>query len=158
MKNIKKKKNVLLVLETARAISRGIMQGVSRYVLEQDDWIVQIEDRGLFELPSSWIKEWKGHGIIASTSSLALAKTLQSKNVPMIELLGNGKQITAEVRFDDDAAAGMAVEHFTQAGFTDFAFFSVGNAWWTQNRQEAFCRYVEKRQGNLYVFPFAGAG
>ena len=146
------------MLETSRAISRGILRGVTRYVLEQNDWIVQIEDRGLFELPSSWIKAWKGHGILARSSSYVLAQTLQSKNVPMIELLGNGKQVVAEVRFDDAAAAGMAVEHFAQAGFTDFAFFSVGNAWWTQNRQEAFCRHVTERRGNLHVFPFAGAG
>jgi len=71
-----KKKNVLLVLDTSRAVSRGVLRGVSRYALEHDGWNVQIEDRGLFELPSSWIKAWNSHGVIARTSSAALGKTL----------------------------------------------------------------------------------
>jgi len=155
---MKKKKNVLLVLDTSRAISRGILQGVYRYVIEHDVWNVQIEDRGLYEVPSSWIREWKGDGIITRTSSLALAKILYGKNVPIVEQLGNGKQVVADVICDEDVAAGMAVEHFSQAGFTDFGFFSAGNAWWTQTRMEAFCRHVAERQGHLHLFPFAGVG
>ena len=155
---MKRRKNVLLVLETSRAVSRGILQGVSRYALEHDEWIVQVEDRGLLELPSSWLKAWKGNGIISRTSSFALAKTLQGKNVPMVELLGNGKQVAPEVRFDDDATAALVVEHFAQAGFADFAFFAVGNAWWSEGRRESFCRKVAERQGSVHIFPFAGIG
>jgi LacI family transcriptional regulator len=153
-----KKKNVLLVLETSRASCRGVLRGASRYAIEQGDWIIQVEDRGLLELPSSWLKAWKGDGIIARSTSSALAKALQSKKVPMVELLGNGKQAVAEVRTDEDIVAKMAVEHFAQAGFTNFAFFAIGNAWWSELRREAFCREVAARRGNVFVFPFASSG
>jgi len=153
-----KKKNVLVVLETSRAVSRGILQGIARYAVENGDWIVQIEDRGLLELPSSWLKAWKGHGIIVRSTSSSLAKTLQSKKVPMVELLGNGIQVVSEVPPDEDAVAALAIEHFAQAGFTDYGFLAVGNAWWGELRRVAFCREVDERQGNVHVFPFAGAG
>ena len=155
---MKKKKNVLLVVETSRAFGRGLLQGISRHVLEHDNWSVHVEDRGLLDSPSSWLKAWKGHGIISRTSSFALAKALRSKNVPIVELLGNGMQIVPEVRNDENIVATLAVEHFAQAGFVDFAFFAVGNAWWSQLRQEAFTRTVAEHQGRTHLFPYAGKG
>jgi len=153
-----KKKNVLLLIETSRAFGRGLLQGISRHALEHDDWIVHVEDRGLRDASPPWLKAWKGDGIISRTSSLALAKTLRNKSVPMVELLGNGARISPEVRNDENIVAKLAVEHFAQAGFTDFAFFAIGNAWWSQLRQEAFRRTVVEYHGQAHIFPFAGIG
>ena len=153
-----KKKNVLLLTETSRAFGRGLLRGISQYVLETDDWIVHMEDRGLLDSPPSWLKTWKGDGIISRTSSFTLARILQSKNIPMVELFGNGIQVVPEVCGDEDIAAHLAVEHFAQVGFADFAFFAIGNAWWSQLRQEAFCHEVAAHGGNTHLFPLAGTG
>jgi len=153
-----RKRTVLLLIETSRAFGRGLLQGISRHALETDDWIVHVEDRGLLDSPPSWLKAWKGDGIISRSSSFALAQTLRGKNVPMVELLGNGVRILPEVHSDEDIVAKLAVEHFAQAGFTDFAFFAIGNAWWSQLRQEAFCRMVAEHHGTAHIFPFAGIG
>jgi len=147
-----------LVIETSRAFGRGLLQGISRHAVEHDNWIVHVEDRGLLDSPPSWLKAWKGDGIISRSSSFALARTLRNKNVPMVELLGNGVRILPEIHSNEDVVAKLAVEHFAQAGFTDFAFFAVGNAWWSQLRQEAFRRIVAKHHGTIHIFPFAGIG
>ena len=154
----KRKRNVLLIIETSRAFGRGVLQGISRHMLEHDDWIVHVEDRGLLESIPSWLKTWTGDGIITRTPSFSIARMIRNKQVPVVELLGNGIQIQPEVRGDEDHVATLAVEHFAQVGFSDYAFFAVGNAWWSLLRQEAFVRTVKEHGGTVHVFPHAGTG
>ena len=127
-------------------------------MLEHDDWIVNVEDRGICETIPSWLKTWKGDGIITRTPSLSIARMIRNKRVPVVELLGNGIQVQAEIRADEDLVARLAVDHFAQAGFSNYAFFAVGNAWWSMLRQEAFVRIVKEYSGMAHVFPQAGVG
>jgi len=127
-------------------------------MLENDDWVVHVEDRGLCETVPSWLKTWKGDGIITRTPSLSIARMIRNKRVPTVELLGNGIQVRPEIRNDEDAVATLATEHFAQAGFSDYAFFAIGNAWWSLLRQDAFVRTVGEHGGTVHVFPHAGTG
>jgi len=158
MMHQRRKQNVLLIVETSRAFGRGLLQGISRYMLEHDEWIINVEDRGLCETVPSWLKTWKGDGIITRTPSFSVAQLIRNKKIPVVELLGNGLQIQPEVRSDEYLVAKHAVEHFAQVGFSDYAFFAVGNAWWSFFRQEAFVRIVKEYGGTVHVFPHAGAG
>ncbi|MDR1271023.1 MAG: DNA-binding transcriptional regulator [Planctomycetaceae bacterium] len=155
---MRRKKNILLIIETSRAFGRGLLQGISHYILEHDEWSVHVEDRGLLESTPSWLQNWKGDGIISRTSSFAVARTLNRLAIPLVELLGNGQQIVPEIRSDEDEVAGSVVDHFVQSGFTDFGFFAIGNAWWSQLRQEAWIREVQKRGGQTHLFAQAGRG
>ncbi|MDO4558519.1 MAG: DNA-binding transcriptional regulator [Planctomycetia bacterium] len=152
------KKHVLLIIETSRGFGRGLLRGISHHILEHDEWIVHVEDRGLLESTPSWIHDWKGDGIISRTSSFPIHRAICRHQVPIVELLGNGRQVRAEVRSDEDQVASCAVKHLHLSGFSNFAFFSIGNAWWAQLRQEAFEREVRVRHGNVYLFPLAGRG
>ncbi|MDR0335684.1 MAG: DNA-binding transcriptional regulator, partial [Planctomycetaceae bacterium] len=155
---MKRKKNVLLIIETSRAFGRGLLQGISHYILEHDDWSVHVEDRGLLESTPSWLQNWKGDGIISRTPSLTVARTLQRLAIPVVELLGNGHQIVPEIRSDEDEVARLVVDHFIPSGFTEFGFFAIGNAWWSQLRREALIREVQKRGGHVHLFTQAGKG
>jgi len=152
------RQSVLLVLETSRAFGRGVLQGISRYALEHDDWIVHVEDRGLCGTVPTWLKAWKGDGIITRTPSFHIAQIIRDKRVPFVELLGNGIQCQTEVRNDENLVAKQAVEHFAQVGFSNYAFFAIGNTWWSSLRQEAFVRTVNEYGGTVHVFPLAGVG
>ena len=154
----RRKRNVLLIVETSRAFGRGVLRGISRHMLEHEEWIVHVEDRGLLETVPSWLKTWKGDGIITRTPSFSIARMIRNKRVPVVELLGNGIQVQPEVRSNEDLVAQLVVEHFAQVGFTDYAFFAVGNAWWSRLRQEAFVRFVKEYDGVVHVFPHAGTG
>lgn len=111
-----KKKNVLIVVETSRAFGRGLLEGISQYLLETHCWNIHAEDRGLLEATPSRLKNWKGDGVISRTSSFGVARSLRRLNVPVLELLCNEKQIKPEVRNDESQAALFAVEHFAYAG------------------------------------------
>lgn len=155
---MKRKKNVLLIIETSRAFGRALLQGISHHILEHDEWSVHVEDRGLLEATPGWLKSWRGDGIITRTSSFAIHHAISSRSIPIVELLGNGKGIVPEVRSEEDRVAGEAFEHFARSGFREFGFFAIGNAWWSELRREAFERQVNAHQGRLHLFPEAGVG
>ena len=153
-----RKQNILLVIETSRAFGRGVLRGISQYMIEHDEWIVNVEDRGLCETIPSWLKTWKGNGIITRTPSLSIARLIYGKRIPVVELLGNGIQIRPEIQNDANIVAKLAAEHFAQVGFSDYAFFAVGNTWWSLSCQEAFVHSVREYSGTVHVFPHAGTG
>lgn len=155
---MERKKKVLLLVETSRAFGRDVLQGIARFMLEHNDWNVQVEDRGLLEAAPVWLKTWRGSGIITRTASLSFANVLRQLHVPIVELLGNGRQVVSEVMSDGERVAECAIEHFLNAGFTELGFFAIGNTWWAQWRQEAFARRASEHGVRLHTFPLAGAG
>jgi len=81
----KKKKRVILMVETSREYGRGIISGVIQYVRKHENWNVYFEDRGLNEPGPVHFSYWDG--IISRSSDPHYAKTLQNSGVPTIELL-----------------------------------------------------------------------
>ena len=151
------KKRVLLLIETSRSFGRLVIQGVSRYVSEYRNWSFFFEDRGLAEKFPSWLDSWEGDGIITRSRNFALYNKLMKKGVPLVELHGDGKKFNPHVEVDEETSCRMAAEHFWNHGFRDFAFFSMGHNWWSQNRYECFKLAVEALGGTCYCCPQAKA-
>ena len=147
-----KKLRVLVNVETSRTYGRNIIRGISRYLAENDHWLVHIEDRGLQET-QHWIEKWQGDGIITRTSSYETAQIIADKKIPIVELLGDGLGIISEVPTDEKRLAEMAVEHFLECQLRHFAFFAIGNAWWSNLRHKFFRETLLKHGFDLHVFP-----
>jgi LacI family transcriptional regulator len=143
---------VLLLIETSRAYGRGIVEGIARYSLENGPWSIQFEDRGLEPSPPAWLREWRGQGIIARTISMKLAKMLAETKLPVVELHGDRRIGTAEITCDDRAMGRMAVEHLLNCGLRQFAFFTYGNAWWTETHGRGFCEALQEQGYDCHVY------
>ena len=79
---------VLLLVETAGVLGRGIIEGIGRYAVENGPWSIQYEYRALDTMPPQKLKDWKGDGIITRTFNAKQAKLLQCSKLPRVELLG----------------------------------------------------------------------
>lgn len=146
------KKNILLAVETSRAFGRGLIRGVSRYALEQGNWSLLFQDRGMLEQPQVWLRKWKGDGIIARSATPEAWCFLRRLKVPMIELLGNEKEIFGEIVLDNGKIGQMAAEHFAERNFRHFAFFSPENWWWSIQRRNGFITAVKKMNYDCIVY------
>ncbi|MDR0335464.1 MAG: DNA-binding transcriptional regulator [Planctomycetaceae bacterium] len=140
-----KNKQVLLVIESARAYGRGIIEGVSRYIQERGRWTIQYEEQGILTTVPTWLKEWHGDGIICRTGRSPLGLHLRKLNVPIVELLGDGQRFVSEVQSDAVVAGNMAAEHFIERGLRYFAYYSYGNTWWGQARGDAFTKALLRK-------------
>lgn len=153
-----KPKQILLLVETSRVFGRGVIQGISRYAKERSNWVFHFEDRGILEgLPASY-KDWHGDGIIARSPTRGLSKAIGQLRCPVVELLGDGKQLSAEVRTDETQTAELAVDHLMKQGFDQLAFHSIAKSWWSDARRDAFERIVRARGVSGHIFPGAYKG
>jgi LacI family transcriptional regulator len=144
MKYQRKNRWVLLVIESSRAYGRGIIEGVSRYVQEQGCWTIFYEEQGILTSIPSWLKVWRGDGIICRTGISSLGLHLRKLNLPLVELLGDGRRFVSEVQSDAEIAGRMAADHFIERGLRNFAYYSYGNAWWGKFRGDAFSNVLKQ--------------
>ena len=143
---MKRKKRVLVVVESSLAYGRKVASGISQYVQERGHWTVHIEDRGIFEIPPLMLDGWDGDGIITRTANLSLSRILNRCNCPIVELLGDGKNSPIEVLPDEEKMSELCIEHFLERGFKNLAFYSFGQSWWSDLRRELFLRASEEKQ------------
>ena len=153
----KRKKRVLLNVETSRAYGRNIIRGVSQYLTEHGGWTVYLEDRGLQE-NHDWVKNWQGDGIISRTSSLEMAELIAEKQVPTVEMLGDGKFIISDVPANEKLTAYLAAEHLIECQLRHFAFFAYGNVWWGNLRGMYFQEALTQQGFSPHLFPGYQAG
>ena len=151
------KKRVLLIIETSRHYGRGLITGISRFALEQGNWQIHFDDRGLLEEPSDWLRNWKGHGVLARTATSSLAAILARKRCPVVELHGfgmyeDGISQFAEVQVCDRSIGAMAAAHFLERGLRHTGFYSCGSPWWSRTRSEPFIETLKRRSISCYVY------
>jgi LacI family transcriptional regulator len=137
--------HVLLLIDTAGALGRGIVEGIGRYATENGPWSIQYEYRALDSLPPIWLEKWQGDGIITRTVNAKQAKLIQATKLPYVEILGHPKFGIAEVWSDYSVDGQKAVEHFLNRGLRHFAYFTYGKAWWIEQHREAFCKNLKER-------------
>ncbi|MCL2743367.1 MAG: hypothetical protein FWE67_05905, partial [Planctomycetaceae bacterium] len=57
----RRKKRILLLIESSRATGCGLIQGISQYVRQYSQWIIRIdEDRNMSESNVRRIANWNG--------------------------------------------------------------------------------------------------
>ncbi|MDO5553146.1 MAG: DNA-binding transcriptional regulator [Planctomycetia bacterium] len=146
-------KNILLLVETSRGFGRGVIKGISNYAHEQSNWSIQFLDRSLHEEVPLWFKEWQGDGIISRCSSDSMARLLRRKEVPRVELLGDGHKVFSEVRACDVTMGKLAATWFLSRGFVNFACFSCGRSWWSEKREKSFEKTLADAGHSCHLLP-----
>ena len=78
--------HVALIVETAKQYDRGLLRGIGRYIKGHGPWSVYLEERGPRDVIPSWLRVWKGDGIIARIKDVPMAEALLATGVPIVEL------------------------------------------------------------------------
>lgn len=143
---------VLLLIETSRAYGRGLVEGIARYAEERGPWSIYFDERGLTDNLPSWLKNWRGDGIISRTTrKLDMAKLLGVR-LPVVELFPNPALKTPLVRPDEETIARLAAEHLLDRGLSNLAFFCTDQGLWVRWRREAFQRVLQERGYRGHIF------
>lgn len=135
---MKKKKRVLLLVESSGAYGRKIAQGVALYVCEHENWVLHVEDRGLYSVPTELLQGWDGDGIISRNSGGAIRKAIGRHRCPLVELLSSSKGDHVEVLPDERKSMELCIAHFRDRGIVSIAFYAYGKSWWIDRRRDLF--------------------
>ncbi|MDR1270885.1 MAG: DNA-binding transcriptional regulator [Planctomycetaceae bacterium] len=138
------KKRILLVVETSRGHGRRILEGIAAFVRERTDWQIFFEDRSVLQKPSRWFSTWHGDGIITRSADRKTGSILREKNIPLVEILSDSG-FECDVFENHDYLAELAVNHFWDRGFRNFAFFRADKTGWSKRRGNAFAAQLLRK-------------
>jgi LacI family transcriptional regulator len=131
--------HVLLIVETALAFGRGVLEGISRYLMENPPWSVQLDLRELEVTPPAWLRSWEGDGIITRSTTPEMAELFLKWGIPTVNLTDiYGEQRLPTIWSDHQAIGQMAAVHLIERGLTRFAYCGFDDHHWSKQRSLGF--------------------
>jgi len=145
---LKPPKRVALLVDTSTSWGRRIIRGAHSYATQHGDWQFFVEARGMEEklrLPAGW----QGDGIIARISNASMVEELRQSGLPVVNVSGVSvpQAKFPTITTDQDLLANIAVEHFADRGFNNFAYFSIKGLSYVVTQRDAFVRAVRRSVG-----------
>jgi LacI family transcriptional regulator len=135
--------HIALLVETSLASGRDILTGISRYVRENATWSLYHEAHGLTDALPSWLKAWRGDGIIARVQNPEMAEVIRSTGAPVVDVLGVASGTAFPLVHVNNRAIGqLAAQHLRDRGLRRFGYFGLRNENWSQERFDAFRQAV----------------
>jgi len=144
---------VALLVESSRTYGRGVLRGIAKYTHLHGQWSCFTEERELHSGVPAWLKNWKGHGIIARIEDRRMAKILLTLGQPVVDVLGNAR-FEGIPAFDTDAraVAKLAADFFLRAGFQHFGFCGYRKIPFSERRAAAFSACLADKGKEVLVF------
>ncbi|RKX46912.1 MAG: xylose operon transcription regulator XylR [Verrucomicrobia bacterium] len=135
-----KRPHVAVLTETTHTAGRNTLRGIGQYIKEHEPWSTYYAPRTLGEKAPSWLKGWKGDGIIARVSSEPVMEELKALGIPFVDMIGGmpTEPGTARVSGSDEGIGRKAADYFMKNGFRNFAFLGMRNEVWSVTRKIAY--------------------
>jgi LacI family transcriptional regulator len=131
--------HVALLVETSLASGRDILRGIARYVREHEPWALYHEPRSLGATLPSWLRQWRGDGIIVRAQNDRIARAVQATRIPAVDVLGVAPASRLPlVHVEDRAVAALGAEHLLERGFHHFGFVGIKGENWSERRRDGF--------------------
>lgn len=148
---------VALDVETSRVYGRGILKGISQYLVSSRPWSIYIEQHEISGDVRRLLARWKGDGIITRQLSPEAKAIIEKQGLAVVDLsnflppLGVPRICSA-----DQAIGRHAAEHFIERGFKFLACCEYRDQYWSQQRREGFVAEATfaKCQCNVFEQPF----
>jgi LacI family transcriptional regulator len=147
----RKKKRVLIIIETSRVFGRNLIEGIAQFATEHKNWNMFLCDHDVASRNPGKLDTWSGDGIIIRGFNKNLNQFFHRFEGSKINLAADGQEFPIYVRFDNTKCGEMAAAHFWERGYRNFAYFSMGHARWSQLRYDCFASAL--KQYNATCFP-----
>src|SRR5688572_8844140 len=79
-------RQVAVLVETSYVFGRRVLQGIVRYQRQQGPWSMVFRPHGRGDVPPSWLKYWRGDGIITRCFDQRMADALLATGLPVVDL------------------------------------------------------------------------
>jgi LacI family transcriptional regulator len=134
---------IAILIEGSNAYGRGLLTGIRRFLHEHGPWVVFVPEHGRGTPPLDAIRRWEGEGMIARIETPEIAAAVNDarrrQSLALVDVSAAGLAPDAPcVETDDAAIAALAVKHFRQRKFSNFAYIGDSRFRWSQNRGDAF--------------------
>lgn len=81
----KQRKSVALLIETSKAYSRVLLEGIVEYQRERDSWSIFLPEQERGAAPWNCLSTWEGDGILARIETSAIARSVSKLGLPVVD-------------------------------------------------------------------------
>ncbi len=149
---VHKLRSVALLIETSNSYARGILAGITDYVRQHEGWSIYLPEQDRGGKPPRWLSTWCGDGIVARIENDEIATALKRTALPVVDVsAARHLKNIPWVETDDEAIARLAVQHLSERGFQNFAFYGDSAFNWAIWRKQHFQRLVSDVGGECFV-------
>ncbi len=146
MDSVLERPRVLLMIETSMAFGRGVLEGISRYLVTNPPWSVHLDLRDLIITEPEWLRRWDGDGIITRSATPEMERTLLELKIPTVNLTDIFAGQTLPSVINNHRRIGeVAAEHLIERGFRHFGFCGFSDHHWSSLRREGFESAISSR-------------
>jgi LacI family transcriptional regulator len=133
---------------------------VARYLRSHESWSIFLQQRALTSKLPTWLKDWKGDGIISRSTTPQMAEAFTHSRVRHVDLTDRYGDLGLPHIWSDHQAIGrLAAEHQLERGFGNLAFCGFAREYWSKERLTGFVETA--RQSGIvcavYETPWLGA-
>jgi LacI family transcriptional regulator len=145
---------VALLVETSNAFSREVLHGVRDWMRAHASWAIHLSEQGRGGQPPSWLRDWRGDGIIARIENQVIAKAVRASGVPVVNVSASGLAPELPAVISDSAAiAQMAASHLMECGLRSFGYCGDARFAWSRRHGEHFASTVRAAGHRCLIFP-----
>jgi LacI family transcriptional regulator len=138
---------VAVWIETSRGYARGLIRGVAAYVQQHGPWSIYFTPHGQHDPLPTWLRTWRGDGILARIENRQMAQVLLATRLPLIDLSCRLPDFREPMfGIDNRPVAQMAFDHLRERGFRHYGFYGLprGIHFHMDHRCDYFCGCVEQ--------------
>jgi LacI family transcriptional regulator len=144
---------VALMIETAGAYGRYLLEGISRYHRTNRPWSIILERREIDSVWPRWLETWRGDGILARWSSPDVVERLHAIAPAVVDLSGRRSPFgVPRIHCDDHAIGRLAAEHLLERGLRSFGFCGYEGEYWAMRRRDGFVNALSNAGAHCQVY------
>ena len=123
-----------------------MLRGIATYARAEGNWWLYHHERMLGEAVPTWLKRWRGDGIIARIEDKRLARYIGRMGLPTVDLRCSFElKGVPRISNDQEAIARLAADHFLERGFAHFAYCGLPGVDYSDQRGRYFVEYLAQR-------------
>jgi LacI family transcriptional regulator len=142
------RRKVALLIETSNAYGRELLQGIRSWLREGGAWSIRLSEHGRGATVPSWLRGWKGDGVIARVDTRRVATSLRATGLPVVDVSAALEAPAfPRVVTDSRAVTRLALEHLKERGFRSFGYCGDRRFTWSVQRARFFAEHVRAETG-----------
>jgi LacI family transcriptional regulator len=150
---------VALLIESSRAYGRELLSGIAAFLQTHGPWSVFHQERGLGDGAPSWLRGWKGDGVIARFETRELVQRVRKLRIPTVDLRCRFKLPgIPRIETDDRLVVKLGVEHLAGRGLRHFAYCGFTAANYSERRLSFFRELLGEAAIHIFEGPPLQAG
>jgi LacI family transcriptional regulator len=150
------RKRVALLIESSRSSGRLFLKGIAAYARTHGSWAFFREERALGDPIPPRLMQWKPHGIIVRLTGPDMIRQIRRMKVPAVDLFREDDiRGIPGVAIDQEVLIRLAIDHFWERGFKNYAFCGFTNVLFSELRAACFVKQLAERglQANIFHYP-----